>query len=161
MSLFDTVYVDPSCPGFTCSEGHHLEHFQSKDFGCTDGHVSIYFDDTVGRSNITFQDGGYGDGGKALNERAQEGDLLGRFSIYTTCEKCPAFVQAGTGNVCGVWVEYRVEVVDGWIRVATLISDSTPFFLENEPKLPHMVGCDGPMSYEDAERRSAEIRRNK
>lgn len=156
MGLFDTINVDGD-KRFTCTEGHLLdrEEFQSKDFGATMGHVSMYVDDRshVARTFAEFYDGGYGDG--------VDTPLLGRFVIYCDCRQCPAFVQAETGNICPVGVEFKVEIVDGMVRDVTRISEPTAEFLVNEPNKPYMVGCEGPMTYEAALERSAEIRRQR
>lgn len=153
MGLFDTVFID-SDSRFVCSDGHLMDQgLQSKDFGATMSHVSMYVDDRphVACTFVEFQDGGYGD--------PVDTPLLGRFSIYGTCRRCPAFVQAKTANVCGVWVEFCVEIVDNVVRKVTRTSESTAQFLVNEPLRPFMVDCEGPMSFDAAEARSVEIRR--
>jgi hypothetical protein len=136
VGLFDTVRVDER---FTCSEGHDLtgEEWQSKDFGETDGDV-IIAEDTV-----TLKPGEWGD--------SPMRPLLGRFAIYTTCKKCPAFVQRETGNMIGHWVEYVLEIVDDRIRAIKLVSDTAKEFAEKIRKLSWMKDAYGPMTYEEAE----------
>lgn len=136
MGLFDTVRVDER---FTCSEGHDLtgEEWQSKDFGETMGTV------TISEDTVTLEPGEWG----APPMRP----LLGRFGIYMTCKKCPAFVQRDTGNIVGHWVEYMLEIVDDRIRMIKRMGDSSKKFAEKIPKLSWMKDAYGPMSYEEAE----------
>ena len=127
MGLFDTVRVNER---FTCSEGHDLtgEGWQSKDFGETGGDVIIEGD------TVTLKPGDWGD--------SPMRPLLGRFGIYTTCKKCPAFVQRDTGNIVGHWVEYMLEIVDDRIRMIKRMGYI--------PKLEWMKDAYGPMPYEEA-----------
>lgn len=95
MGLYDCLTCND--PRFVCSEGHHLgaEEFQTKDLGCTMGHGEI---DATG--TFSFLPGGWGD--------AEVGTTI---NIYTSCRQCPAFVQAGTGNLIEMWVEFAVDLV--------------------------------------------------
>lgn len=137
MGLFDYVHV--SGPEFVCSEGHDLSDgdFQSKDFGCTMGDV------TIGGGAIVLDSGRWGDG-------PPDRPLLGRFDVYCSCDRCPCFVQSGTGNLIDVEVEFRVEVVDDAIRSITRTSPSTAEFLATTPTQPWMVGGLGPMTHGEA-----------
>lgn len=138
MGLFDRVSVDER---FTCSEGHDLtdEEWQSKDFGETMGNVEIAGDE------IIIHDGGWG----CVPARP----LLGRFSIYCSCSRCPAFVQDVTFNLCPLGVEYEIEMVDDKIRSIKRVSEDTATFLREEPRRPYMADCRGPFTYRDAQRR--------
>lgn len=138
MGLYDHVHVDDE--RFVCSEGHPLsgEEFQSKDFGCTMGDVSV----SGGR--VGFAPGEWGDG-------PVERPLLGRFCIYTTCKKCPAFVQAHTCNLCDMSVEFVIEVIDDAIRKVTRVGPTTAEWLRDEPKKPYMDGARGPMPWAEAQ----------
>lgn len=135
MGMYDVVRVDSQ---FRCSEGHDLsgEEFQTKDFGETFGDIS------VSGTSIIIQPGKYGYPPKR--------PLLGRFVIYGSCRKCPAFVQADTFNVVECWVEFELEVVDNVVRAINMESPTTAEFLKNMPKETWMEGCHGPMSYEEA-----------
>jgi len=137
MGLFDTVHVDSR---FKCSEGHDLsdEEFQTKDLGCTMGDVFI-------GDKLSMTPGDYG--------YPPRFPFLGRINIYAHCEKCPAFVQAGTGNLCPTGVDFEIEIIDDVVRSFTRVSESTAEFIANEPKKPYMKGCEGPMSYQDAYKR--------
>lgn len=136
MGLFDYVYI--SDHRTVCSEGHNLCHleFQTKDLGCTMGDAQIK------DGKLIVAGGGYGDRPRL--------PFLGRISIYTTCLLCPAFVQATTGNLCGAWVEFELEIVDNAVRSVTRTSPSTAEWLMLEPQQEWMAGCHGPMPYEDA-----------
>ncbi len=138
MGLFD--YLNVQGADFVCSEGHDLsvEEFQTKDLGSTMG--SAFIDE----ERITITPGDWGEPPKM--------PFLGRMHIYTTCSKCPAFVQATTQNLCATWVEFEVTIVDDKIRSVTRISPTTAEYLETEPKKPYMVDCLGPMPYEEAYR---------
>lgn len=138
MGLFD--YVHCSGPEFVCSEGHDLtaEEFQSKDFGCTMGDVSI------SSTSIDLDSGKWGDG-------PPERPLLGRFYVYCTCRRCPAFIQAKTANMCSHGVTFCIEVVDDRVRSIKRASPPTAEWLESEPKQSYMAGCLGPMPYDEAQ----------
>lgn len=133
MGLFD--YVRVSGPQFVCERGHSLvdEDFQSKDFGCTMGTVSII------DGFVSQEEGGYGS--------APEKPISMKASIYSSCSKCPAFVQAGTYNLYDAWVEFEVEIVDNIVREVKRL----PMETEAEIKAkPWMKDAFGPMSYEEA-----------
>jgi hypothetical protein len=136
MGLYDHISV--SGPEFVCSEGHDLsgEGFQSKDFGCTMGHVAVSAD------GVTMESGGWGDDVSR--------PLLGRFYVYGPCTQCPAFVQAKTRNIVECSVEFEVDIVDDKVRSITRISPSTPEFLADTPRQEWMRGCTGPLPYEEA-----------
>ena len=144
MGLFD--YVTVRDPRFACSEGHDLsdEEFQTKDLGCTMGSATIGVDRGEARLVID-EDGGYGDTPRL--------PFLGRICVYCVCRRCPAFVQAATGNLCPSGVTFEVEVIDDIVRSITRVSETTSEFLANEPRKSYMVGCEGPMSYEAAKAR--------
>jgi hypothetical protein len=137
MGLFDYVVVDD--PNFICSEGHDLrvEEFQSKDFGCTMGTVSIVLDGMV-----RIENGGFG------------GDLdyplNGHFYIYAGCTRCPAFVQVDTYNLIAHMVEFKITVIDGMCVRIERHSPSTKEWIENEPKQQYMENCIGPMPWKEA-----------
>lgn len=146
MGMFDDVKVDSQ---FRCSEGHDLseEDFQSKDFGETMGLIAINGD------KIHMEEGGYGYLPKL--------PLLGRFSVYGNCSKCPAFVQADTFNLIPCGVEFELEVVDDVIRSIKRTSQSTAEFIESTPKEEWMRDCYGPMSHAEALKMRGEGLRNK
>lgn len=137
MGLFDYVHV--TGPAFVCSEGHALagEEFQSKDFGCTMGHVAI---GSVG-SAVMMDDGGYG--------AAMVPGLTDYIEVYGDCTQCPAFVQTGTGNLVPVWCNFKVHVVKDVVQSIERTSPTTAEFLESTPKQPYMVGCFGPMPHSE------------
>lgn len=137
MGLFDVVHTERA--EFQCSEGHDLngEEFQTKDLGRTMGTWAI-------ADVIDGTPGGYGDPPRR--------PLLARLFVYATCERCPAFVQANTFNLCPCGVEFEVEVVDDVVRAIRRVSPSTAEWLESEPKEAYMVGCYGPMPFAEAER---------
>jgi hypothetical protein len=138
MGLFDYVHVKPDDARFVCSEGHSLsgQEFQSKDFGCTMGDVTI-----IG-NQIVLEDGGYGDSPKH--------PLLGRFYVYCSCHQCPVFVQANSGNLCDVECTFEIEVVDDVIRSVKRVSASTADWLASEPQREWMKNCHGPMPHGEA-----------
>lgn len=138
MGLFDYVYC--SGPEFVCSEGHPLDgEYQTKDLGCTMGGARF---GGMG-SRLEFDDGGYGD--------TLRRPFLGVVNIYTSCQKCPAFVQAGTHNLCDCWVEFEVEFVDDVVRAIKRVSPSTAEWLKSEPLREWMKGCHGPVSWDEAQ----------
>lgn len=136
MGLYDHVSV--SGPEFVCSEGHDLSvrEFQSKEFGCTMGHVAI------SAEGVTLEPGGWGD--------PISRPLLGRFYVYSSCTLCPAFVQARTHNLIECSVEFEIEVVDDRVRSIKRISQTTADFLLKTPKEDWMKDCKGPMPHADA-----------
>lgn len=136
MGLFDYVHI--SDPRIVCSEGHGLcdLEFQTKDLGCTYGGAKI------ADGKISIADGGYG--------YPPTLPFLGRISVYTTCEKCPAFVAPKTGNIHGVWVEFKIEIVDDLVRSIVRTSPTTKEWAETTLKLGHMKECAGPMPYDQA-----------
>jgi len=148
MGLFDTVTVRDA--RFVCSEGHDLsgEEFQTKDLGCTMGSAAIDTVSAPDTKHLTLYGGGW--------NRPPRLPFLGRIHVYCSCSSCPAFVQAGTGNLCPTNVTFEVEVIDDMVRAITRVSESTADFLVNEPQKPYMVGCEGPMSHEEARRRHIE-----
>lgn len=137
MGLFDELLCDD--PRIACSEGHDLrrELFQTKDLGESMGMWRI----AAGR--LTGSYGGYGDPPRR--------PMLGRVRIYTTCRRCPAFVQAGTANLCDCPVEFEIEFVDDMVREIKRVSESTAEWLIREPKNLWMQGCVGPMSWDEAQ----------
>lgn len=134
MGLFEYVFVND--PRFVCSEGHFLgdAEFQSKDFGCVMGDVSI--DD----GRLSYRDRGLGMPAPDSNEA----------EIYATCTRCPAFVQDGTGNTCGCPVSFRIWIEDDCIVSIKRTSPDTATWLETEPKRAWMKDCEGPMPYQAA-----------
>lgn len=137
MGLFD--YVSVSDARFVCSEGHDLSgcEFQSKDFGETMGTVVI---DADGR--IDFIEGYCG---------KPEPDST-TAEIYCDCQRCPAFVQDGTGNLCPCPVEFRITIVGDRVTGVERISDASSDWLSSEPKKEYMRNCEGPMPFEEAKR---------
>ena len=133
------LYDDVSCyrEDCKCSEGHDLSgsDFQTKDLGCGMGAFVI-------EETLTGTPGDYGDEIKR--------PFLGRVSFYTTCKECPAFVQARTYNLVGMWVTFEAEIVYDKVVTFTRISPDTKDWLVNEPQQPFMDGCFGPMSYNEA-----------
>ena len=136
MGDFDVIIIRD--PRFVCSEGHHVgdESLQTKDLGCTMGDAEI-----VG-GKLVYRPGNWGE--------PLETPVRVCLQAYCVCRRCPAFVQPGTFNLVGTWVEFEVDVVDDVVRSVTRVSESTAEFLENEPRLDHMQGCLGPMSFEAA-----------
>jgi hypothetical protein len=135
MGLFDYIAINDV--RFTCSEGHSLKgmEFQSKDFGCVMGRVEII------DGGLTMHAGSFG---KAPSPDYNE------VEIYGDCTLCPAFVQDGTGNLIGCWVEFSVVIEGDRVISAERISTPTREWLETEPKREHMKECEGPMPYEEA-----------
>lgn len=123
MGLYDTVEVRD--PRFVCSEGHDLgyEEFQTKDLGCTMGWSAITSNGDPSQTRLTVHSGGWGDQPRL--------PYLGCMYICCSCSRCPAFVQAGTGNFCPTGVEFEVEVVDNIVRAIKRVSESTADYLEN------------------------------
>jgi hypothetical protein len=121
-----------------CSEGHDVadEGLQTKDLGCTMGHAEI-----VG-GKLIYRPGNWGE---PLTPPVRACLLA-----CCVCRRCPAFVQRGTLNVVGTWVEFEIDVVDDEVRSITRVSESTAEFLENGPRRDHLQGCLGPMSFEAA-----------
>jgi hypothetical protein len=137
MGLFDYVHVHDA--RFVCSEGHDLrgEEFQTKDLGCTMGDSAIGADGV-----LDFRDGGYGDPPKMpLNET---------IATYCTCRKCPAFVQDGTSNLIAMGVDFEVKFEGGRAVSVTRVGATTAEWLAKTPGETWMVGCLGPMTYEEA-----------
>lgn len=136
MGLFDRL----TCigPEFRCSEGHDLadEEFQTKDLGCTMGYG------TIDGGRLTFEDGGWGD--------PLASPISATIDVYCSCAKCPAFVQAGTGNLVAHWVAFDVAIVDDVVASVTRTSPSCPEWLASEPALEYMA--EGPMGHAEAER---------
>lgn len=147
MGLYDRVHVLDK--RFVCSEGHSLVEsaqspdgqFQSKDFGCTMGTVTIHEDGT-----ITQVEGGYG-GPAGVDAEAE---------IYADCIECPAFVQYGTGNLCACWVSFLLRTDGSRIAPGTRVlevtrtSPATKDWLATEPTKKWMANCHGPMTYKEA-----------
>lgn len=136
MGLFDHVTVKD--PRVVCSNGHDLsaEEFQSKDFGCEMGWVAIENGHVSSRAVFL---------GKP------EADS-NKIEIYGTCQQCPAFVQFGTGNLIGCDVSFEIELDGDTIKAVVRTSPATNDWLHDEPLEPYMKRCEGPMSYQDAER---------
>lgn len=161
MGFYDTVTVCD--PRFVCSEGHDLcqEEFQTKDLGGTMGTARIepaldgaHGIGSVGsKMRLTVESGEWGESPRL--------PFLGILLVYCHCTKCPAFVQAGTGNLAAVSVEFEVEVISNAIRNIMRVSASTAEFLETKPKQPYMAGCEGPMSYAAAHKRHVEYPRER
>lgn len=145
MGMFD--YVKTDHPAFVCSEGHVLTEFQTKSFESTLGDVIIGADGTV-----TYGDGPCGSPWPSAKP------YLGRANVYTDCCDCPCFVAAGTFNICPVWVEFDVEIVDNRVRSIERVSPATPDFIRQEAGKPYMQGAIGPMSVAEAGRYSMEKR---
>jgi hypothetical protein len=142
MGCFDTLNC--SGPEFVCSENHDLsiEEFQTKDLGETMG------DFNISGNVLTGMDGEWGD--------FVMFPFTGELNIYCTCTQCPAFVQAKTHNLVGCGVEFKVELVGNQVVKVTRTSTPTEDWVLEEPKLPWMENCLGPMPWEEAE----EIHRN-
>ncbi len=136
MGLFDEVLCDD--PRICCSEGHdlRLELLQTKDLGESMGRWTIY------EGKLDGEGGGYG---------SVERPFLGRIRIYTSCRQCPAFVQAGTSNLCDCPVAFSVEFIDDHVRDIRRVSPSTAEWLKSEPAETWMVGCLGPMPWAEAQ----------
>lgn len=134
MGLFYYVYVDD--PRFVCSEGHDLsgEEFQSKDFGCEMGSV------TVANGTVTTRK-------VCLGEPSPSGDTA---EVYCTCTKCPAFVQFGTGNIVGHDVNFVLRLKGRDVVTITRDSPDTAAWLISEPASRWMRRCEGPMPYAEA-----------
>lgn len=137
MGLFDRVQV--AGEAFRCSEGHDLsgQEFQTKDLGCTMGHWLI-------ADRFSGEDGGFGD--------PPEHPFSGSVEIYAECSMCPAFVQAGTFNLCPCVVEFMVKVVGDEVQEVRRTSPDTGAQVEAYPKEKWMKGCLGPIPYDEAER---------
>lgn len=144
MGLFDRLTCQD--PRFVCSEGHHLgaEEFQTKDLGCTMGHATIDVADL-----FVFEPAMWGE--------PEVGTMI---AIYADCTQCPAFVQAGTGNLCAAWVEFAVELAEigrkgdhytARVNHVRRTSEPTAEWLRTEPAKPWMKGCLGPMSWDQAQ----------
>jgi hypothetical protein len=140
MGMFDWVHIKDE--RFVCSEGHDVcgNEFQTKDFDCVLGYVTIT-DGVVG-----FQSG-------CVGLPPCDVEFTGTFEAYADCKQCPAFVQYGTGNMCGVSVCFDVDVKDGQVTAVRRTSESTAEFLEREPARDYMANCEGPMPYEQAMQR--------
>lgn len=149
MGLFDYVRVQGE--EYVCSEGHNLEQesFQSKDFGCTMGTVSL---GGVGIT-VTMEDGGYG--------HPEIPGLTDYVEVYGDCTRCPAFVQMPTGNLVATWVTFKVHIVKDVVQGVERTSQSTADFLAKEPGQKWMEGCLGPMSYQDAYTKHIEMVRER
>lgn len=134
MGLFD--YVTVNDPRFVCSEGHDLsgEEFQSKDFGCMMGQVTIENGRTSSRQVY-------------LGVPEADSSVV---EIYATCTKCPAFVQFGTGNLAGCSVAFDVKLNGDAVESIERTSQSTSEWLAAEPARDWMHRCEGPMPYNDA-----------
>lgn len=139
MGLFDSVMC--LSPEFMCSEGHSLndEVFQTKDLGQTMGEAVIAQD---GRFTFTpdllFSDG------------TASAPITDTISVYSTCRKCPVFVQANTFNLVACWVEFEIEIVDDQVRSVRRVSQDTATWLQETPTKTWMKSCLGPMTYEEA-----------
>lgn len=144
------LYDDLTCedPRFVCSEGHSLAsaEFQTKDLGCTMGHATI---DASGE--FFYRPGEWGD--------PEVGTMI---EIYTDCRQCPAFVQADTGNLIDVWVQFDIELADlaeksnpdvytGRVVSVARVSEPTAEWLATTPLKPYMQGCAGPMPWAEAQ----------
>jgi len=134
MGLYDDITV--ADPRFVCSEGHDLssEPFQSKDFGCAMGAVLIE------NGRLKYAQGHFG-------TPSPDGNTA---EIYCTCRRCPAFVQFGTGNLCGCDVRFEIGITGDVVTTVTRISPATTDWLHNEPLEAFMKRCEGPMSYDEA-----------
>lgn len=134
MGLYDTLVIDDErC---VCSEGHGLSdvEFQTKDLGETMGHW------TISGGRVFGQAGGWGvEPDVPLNEKLE---------VYTSCPKCPAFVQAGTGNLVDCPVDFEIEIRDNVVQSMKRVSPDTAEFVRTTPVQPWMQGCAGPMAYE-------------
>lgn len=139
MGMYDYVTVEGEA--FVCSEGHDVSdrEFQTKDFDCVLGYIHV--------GDVISTEAG------CLRIAPDLGKFESHFDIGTACEKCPAFVQAETFNLCPVSVDFRVyHQGERLIRVER-ISESTFDFIASEPGRVHMGGCRGPMPYGDARKR--------
>jgi hypothetical protein len=137
MGMFD--YVRVSDPRFVCSEGHDLSNmeFQTKDFKCVLGFVII-------------EDGKLSYANGCLDVPPSTSPTTDYIRIGCVCERCPAFVQADTGNLCPLSVDFKIHVIKDIVQSIERISESTAEFLVNEPKRSWMIDCEGPMDYETA-----------
>jgi hypothetical protein len=132
VGVFD--YAICKGPEFVCSEGHDLtgQEFQTKDFACVLAYVTIE------------------DGHVTTEEEGPAGAMTqppfdSPFTVYTSCERCPVFVQARTGNLCDVCCEFEIAVEGDRILSIKRISETTAEFLTREPSEPWMKDCEGPM----------------
>ena len=94
MGLFD--YVSVNDPRFVCSEGHDLrgEEFQTKDFACSLGTITISTDGVTTRAF-----GGLGD---PIDWRRP---LNGSANVYAGCSQCAS-------DKWRAWVEFVVTFED-------------------------------------------------
>ncbi len=141
MGLYDTLTV--SNEAFKCSEGHDLSEaeFQTKDLGQTMGYWQI-------SDVLTGEPGGWG--------RPLPKPISGVLEIYCACIACPAFVQAGTGNLVDCAVTFAVEIHrDKVVRVERQ-GMTTKEWLAYEPAQVWMKECEGPMSWQAAYVRHAQ-----
>ena len=138
MGLFDYVHVTDD-DRFVCSEGHRLdaEEFQSKDFGCTMGDV------TIAAGKISMAGGGWG--------HAENAPFHEHVEIYCACSRCPAFVQFGTANLIPCSVEFRLRIHGDQVLTVERTSAPTAEWLLSEPAQAWMKRCEGPMPFEDAQ----------
>lgn len=147
MGMFDYVHVDD--PRIVCSEGHDMRElpFQTKGFSCTMGDVFVRPDpDGVVRVDIA----NYVNGNSYRLSH-------GRFTAYTFCEQCPAFVGQVSGNVITVWVEFEIEVSDGAVSQIRRLSEATEDWLTSGKKTIEPIV--GPMPRDQAQDIAAPIRR--
>ena len=141
MGLYDTLTV--SNEAFKCSEGHDLSdaEYQTKDLGRTMGYWHI-------SDVLTGEPGEYGD--------PLPKPVSGVLEIYCTCKECPAFVQAGTGNLVDCGVTFAVEVHRDKVTRIERQGMTTKEWLAYERAQTWMQGCEGPMSWEDAYKRHSQ-----
>lgn len=135
MGMFD--YAICKGPEFVCSEGHDLTdcEFQTKDFACVLGYVMI-------------EDGRWWTTNGLVGEVGEPESPT--FTVYTSCHRCPVFVQAKTANLCDVCCEFEIVTDGDRVLSARRISETTADFIAREPNEPYMKGCLGPMPYEQA-----------
>jgi hypothetical protein len=86
-----------------------------------------------------------------------EAETPGTINIYGECVECPAFVQAKTGNVVGVSVEFDVDVLGDKVTAVRRTTPSTAEQMMLTPAQPWMAGCLGPMPYAEAKARGRQI----
>ncbi len=139
MGMFDSAYCVG--PEFVCTAGHDLseEEFQTKDLDCSLAIIRI----EGGRA--WYVSGGI--------DEIPNAAITETLCLNCVCSSCEAFVQAGTGNLIGVYVTFEVDVDAGIVKAIRRVSPPSAEQLAETPRQEWMAGCEGPMPYAEAKER--------
>lgn len=138
MGMFD--YARVSGEVFRCSEGHDLtgEEFQTKDLQCIMGTAHIDED-----GPFRFEYGGWGPDDFPKN-------FTGKVEVYACCPECPAFVQAGTLNLCDRSVAFSVSIFVDSVESVKREGGTLAEWIASEQSEAWMAGAMGPIPRDEA-----------